>query len=171
MALVYIGLGGNLGDVRATFRSALSDLRARGLWAVRTSSMYRNKALVDPACPPTEAVPDYWNAVVEGRTALEPRALLDVMHDVERRHGRDRQGGAKRWASRTLDLDLLLYEQRQQNAAGVRLPHPGMGERLFVLRPLVEVSPQVVIPGLGPAAQVLAGFADRSAGIEEICAW
>src|SRR5690606_7331146 len=88
-ARVFVGFGGNLGDVLGTFRSALEELRAGGLERVRPSSLYRSRAMTDPVHPPSGEVPDYWNAVVGAESALSPRELLELLLQVERHHGRD----------------------------------------------------------------------------------
>ncbi len=120
----------------------------------RTSSLYRNP----PMGPPDQ--PDFINAVAVIRTGLEPRALLRELQDVERRHGRVRRHGA-RWGPRVVDLDILTYGARVIAESGLKVPHPGIAQRNFVLFPLVEVAPELHIPGMG-LVRVLASRLDAS---------
>ena len=152
-ATVFIGLGANLGDARATVRDALSQLRSLALGgSVRTSALYGST-------PVDSSGPDYVNAVACLRTALAPHALLDALQAIEQRFGRERP---YRNAPRTLDLDVLLFGV-QGDAGGVSLhderltlPHPRAAERGFVLVPLAELWPTGVIPGAGPVVDLLA---------------
>ncbi len=164
MAEAFIALGGNLGDVLATFRAALRKLNERGAAVARVSSAYRTAAMLPPSA--TSEQPNYWNAVCGIHTGLAPAALLQLLQDIEREEGRIRR---ERWAPRPLDLDLLLYDERMIDEPHLRVPHPGLGERVFVLRPLVEIAPEVRVPPTGVAArELLHGLADPNAGIYEI---
>nr|WP_296897041.1 2-amino-4-hydroxy-6-hydroxymethyldihydropteridine diphosphokinase [Thiohalocapsa sp.] len=140
---VYIGLGANLDDPRAHVERAaaeLMDLPASRLEQV--SWLYRT-APVGPADQP-----DYINAAARLVTRLPPRALLAALQAIERRHGRVRDG--TRWGPRTLDLDMLLFGARHAVWPGLRLPHPEIHRRAFVLVPLADVAPAVLdIPGQG----------------------
>ena len=130
---VFVGLGANLGDAAATLRAAMAAIDALpGTSCVRRSSLYRS-APVD-ACGP-----DFVNAAVELRTALEPAVLLRELLAIEQRFGRQRP---HRNAPRTLDLDLLAYGDRRIDCPGIVLPHPRMHERAFVLMPLAEIAPE-----------------------------
>lgn len=111
------------------------------------SSLYRS----DPMGPADQ--PDYINAVAALETALQPQALLEALQDIEQAHGRVRQG--LRWGPRTLDLDLLMYDQQQIDTPQLQVPHPGLHERPFVLYPLAEIEPQLVIPGRGTLEQLM----------------
>jgi 2-amino-4-hydroxy-6-hydroxymethyldihydropteridine diphosphokinase len=91
--------------------------------------------------------PDYINAVAALDTALSAHELLSAMQAIEHRHGRTRSG--ERWGPRTLDLDLLLYGMDQIHDATLIVPHPGLCERNFVLYPLYEIAPRLLLPGLG----------------------
>jgi 2-amino-4-hydroxy-6-hydroxymethyldihydropteridine diphosphokinase len=102
--------------------------------------------------------PDFINAVVQIETALDPLEVLDALLAIERRHGRVR---SRRNAPRTLDLDLLLYDDRTIDTPGLQLPHPRMHERAFVLLPLAEIAPDASIPGRGPVAALLPGVAGQ----------
>ena len=99
--------------------------------------------------------PDYINAVVELDTGLEADALLAQLQAIEKRAGRLRE---TRWGPRVLDLDLLTYGRECISRPGLKVPHPGIGERNFVLLPLLSVAPDLEIPGLGPVRQLAAGI-------------
>jgi 2-amino-4-hydroxy-6-hydroxymethyldihydropteridine diphosphokinase len=96
----------------------------------------------------------FLNAAAALETELEPRELLDVLLDVERRLGRVRDG--TRWGPRPIDLDLLVYADEIVDEPGLRVPHPRVHERRFALEPLAELDPGLAIPGLGPVSAVLA---------------
>lgn len=158
-AVACVGLGGNLGDVAATLRSAIAALAALPRTRLlRTSRFYRT--------PPwgVEAQPGFVNAAVALETGLAARALLDALLRIERDFGRVR--GDDRWGPRTLDLDLLLYGETVVDEPGLRVPHPRLPERAFALVPLLDVLPEAVIPGIGPAREALAGL--DAAGIEPL---
>lgn len=156
-----VGLGGNLGDPAATLRAVLPALDGLpDTRLVRGSRLYRT-----PAWGKRDQ-PDFVNAAALLETALPPRALLDGLLTVERAFGRDRGSETGRWGPRTLDLDLLLYGDRVVDEPGLTVPHPRLHERAFALLPLVEVWPQAVIPGIGPARAALAQMACE--GIEAL---
>lgn len=150
----WIGLGGNLGDVQATFQRALSLLGGLpGTTLVRCSRVYRT-----PAWGPVTQ-PDYLNAVCELSTTLSAQRLMSSLLEIERTCGRDRDAtGAVRWGPRTLDLDLLLHGQARIDSPGLSLPHPRLHERAFVLVPLAELAPGLRVPGRGTVSQLLAGL-------------
>jgi 2-amino-4-hydroxy-6-hydroxymethyldihydropteridine diphosphokinase len=149
----FVGLGANLGDPRAQLESAFEALSALPLTAVvKRSSSYRS-------APIDAGGPDYVNAVAELETELPPLALLQALQAIEQHHGRHRGG---RNAPRTLDLDLLLYGDRQSDEPQLRLPHPRLHQRAFVLQPLLEIEPQLIAPGLGPLAVWLGGTRDQT---------
>jgi 2-amino-4-hydroxy-6-hydroxymethyldihydropteridine diphosphokinase len=130
----YIGIGSNLGPRHATIHAGVRDLgRTPGIRVVRLSSIIET----DPVGPPGQG--PYLNAAAELETTLDPHALLDAMLQVERAHGRDRSAG-ERWGPRTLDLDLLLYDDLTLDEPGLTLPHPRMRERAFVMVPLSEIT-------------------------------
>jgi len=146
--VAYIGLGANLGDPAATVHSALQELDGiRTTRVLRQSRLYRSRP-VGPA-----GQPDYVNAVAQVETALPPHELLDALFAIEALHGRVRDG--QRWGPRTLDLDLLIYADLELSDARLTLPHPEMTHRNFVLAPLVEIAPELRIPGHGPARLAL----------------
>lgn len=143
----YIGIGGNLGDARATVERALQALATQlpGSQGLRASSLYRS-------APVDAGGPDYVNAVAELQTTLSPRALLHALQALEQAEGRERP---YRNAPRTLDLDLLCYGSVRLDSPGLTLPHPRLHERAFVLLPLAELWPQ------GVSAAALAAVADQ----------
>jgi len=153
VARTYIGLGANLGDPAAQLAAALGELgRLPHTRLVRASSFYRS-APVGHA-----AQPDFLNAVAALDTDLAPSALLIELLRIERAAGRERTFAN---APRTLDLDVLLYDGRVVREPGLAIPHPRMHERAFVLVPLVEVAPDVVIPGHGLAADLVRNVRDQ----------
>nr|VFJ92813.1 MAG: 2-amino-4-hydroxy-6-hydroxymethyldihydropteridinediphosphokinase [Candidatus Kentron sp. H]VFJ93906.1 MAG: 2-amino-4-hydroxy-6-hydroxymethyldihydropteridinediphosphokinase [Candidatus Kentron sp. H]VFK00411.1 MAG: 2-amino-4-hydroxy-6-hydroxymethyldihydropteridinediphosphokinase [Candidatus Kentron sp. H] len=152
--MAYIGVGSNLGDPRATVRSALAALGQ--LPETRPSSvsgLYRSP----PMGPPDQ--PDFINAVAAIRTTLAPLVLLSSLQSMEHRYGRVR--GPVHWGPRTLDLDLLLYGDAQITEDVLTVPHPGLHKRAFVLYPLHEIAPDREVPGRGPVKGLLAGVSDQ----------
>ena len=147
-AIAYVGLGANLGDAAAAIAGATLALdRLASTRVVRSSALYRSAALGAEG-------PDYLNAVAELNTTLAPDVLLAELLRIESRQGRER---SYRNAPRTLDLDLLLYADLQLESAALTLPHPRLHERAFVLLPLAEIAPALVIPGRGPVSDLLPG--------------
>ncbi len=146
----YVGVGGNEGDVATTLAEALWALDALPQTTLQQqSALYRT-----PAWGRTDQ-PDFLNAVVELRTRLTARALLDHLLEVEQRFGRVRSA-ADRWGPRALDLDLLLYGEDRISEPGLDVPHPNLHERAFVLVPLAEIAPSLVVPGRGDVTTLLA---------------
>jgi poly(A) polymerase len=151
--IAYIGIGANLGNPQIQVRDAFAALgRLPAVRVAAVSSLYRS-APVGAADQP-----DFCNAVARVETALRPRALLDALLDLETRHGRFRSFPN---APRTLDLDLLLYGGEVFDEQGLHVPHPRMHLRRFVLEPLLEIAPDVVIPGRGPASALLTATRDQ----------
>jgi len=145
---VYIGLGANLGDPARQLRRALERLQGDGtIRVLRCSAGYRTApwGRLDQ--------PEFYNAVAEIDTALEPGQLVEALLATERALGRERGGG--RWAPRLIDLDLLLYRGRVLAQPGCRVPHPRLRERAFVLVPLAELAPDAEVPGHGSVMQCL----------------
>jgi len=150
--LACIGLGANLGDATATVQAALQALDALPhTRLVKASRLYRT-----PAWGKTDQ-PAFVNAAAVLETELDARALLDAMLGIERDHGRERLDG-QRWGARTLDLDLLLYGQDVIDEPGLHVPHPHLHQRAFALVPLVEIAPDLVIPGHGRASDLVAAM-------------
>jgi 2-amino-4-hydroxy-6-hydroxymethyldihydropteridine diphosphokinase len=138
-----IGIGSNLDDPVAQVRQALRALkRLDSTRMTAASSLYRNPPMGRPDQP------DYVNAVASMLTILEPRDLLNRLQELERRQGRIRNS-RDRWGPRRLDLDLLTYGSQTIDEADLQIPHPGISERNFVLFPLLEIVPQLDIPGMG----------------------
>jgi len=135
-----VALGANLGDARGTLARARRWLGALpGTQLEAASRVHRTVAIGPPQ-------PDYLNAVVRLSTALAPRELLTALNALEAAAGRVR---TLRWGPRTLDLDLLLYDDRVSDDPVLTLPHPRLHERTFVLAPLVELDPELRHPRLG----------------------
>lgn len=148
-ATAYIGLGSNLQDPVGQIRRARAAIAtAEGIAELAFSSLYRN-----PPMGPADQ-PDYVNAVMAVSTTLEPHALLRALQAIENQQGRVRKG--ERWGPRTLDLDILLYGQQQIATADLTVPHPGAAERAFVLLPLLEIAPELNIPGKGAVRELAA---------------
>ncbi len=143
----YVALGSTLGDRRLTIESALERLSSRpGIALAECSSVIETDPVGGPAQPP------YLNAVCAVDTTLAPRALLDALLEVEASLGRVRD---VRNGPRTIDLDLLLYGDAVIDEPGLRVPHPRLAERSFVLVPLAEIAPGVRLPTLGSTAAEL----------------
>ena len=143
----FVGIGSNLGDRWLYLALAARRLRASGAVAiVRASRVWDT----EPMGPPQ---PRYLNAVLEVETPLTARALLELLRGVELAAHRRRDGA--RWSARTLDLDLLLYGDRIVKEPGLEVPHPGIATRLFVLAPLAELAPALVVPGTGRTVEQL----------------
>ena len=155
--IAWIGVGANLGDARANVLDAIDRLaRLPGARLVQASSLYRT-------APIDSSGDDYVNAVASLDTDLDAHALLQALFAIEQAHGRERP---YRNAPRTLDLDLLLFgDEIIIDAPTLIVPHPRMHERAFVLAPLAEVAPGLVIPGRGPVASLLAGVGDQSIAV------
>lgn len=146
----YIGLGANLGEPRLALRQAAQALIASpGCSLVAGSSLYRS-------APIDSSGPDYWNAVLAIDTALTPLDLLAQLQQLELAQGRERP---YRNAPRTLDLDLLALGQQLSSEPVLQLPHPRLHERAFVLLPLLELTPDLSLPGLGLLSAYLPGVA------------
>lgn len=135
---VYIGLGGNLGDVCQTLTAALNAINQLPHTAVESvSSFYQSVPL-----GPTDQ-PDFINAVALLRTAQSPLSLLRLLQQIELDFGRERK---RHWGERTLDLDILSFDNLQQFDPVLTLPHPGICEREFVVLPLAEIAADLVLP-------------------------
>jgi 2-amino-4-hydroxy-6-hydroxymethyldihydropteridine diphosphokinase len=143
VTVAYVGLGANLGDREATIRAAIAELP--GVLGVSTLRETDPVGVTDQ--------PRFLNGVAALETGLQPQELLDLLLAVERRLGRERR---ERWGPRTIDLDLLLYGDEVIDEEGLTVPHPHLHERRFVLEPLAEIAPSLVIPGLGGVEDLLA---------------
>jgi 2-amino-4-hydroxy-6-hydroxymethyldihydropteridine diphosphokinase len=159
MADVLIALGGNVGDVRATFQKAITNIcgMAQGALLARSS---------DYSTPPwgDDQQAAFINACIEIETSLDPHALLFALHRIEKKFGRDR-ANERPWGPRTLDLDLIAYDDVSIQKPELTLPHPRLFERAFVLVPLAEIAPNRIIAGRSVSA-ALAQLSTR--GIEQL---
>ncbi|THK41913.1 2-amino-4-hydroxy-6-hydroxymethyldihydropteridine diphosphokinase [Methylophaga sp. SB9B] len=145
--LAYIGLGSNLENPLQQIKTAIDDLQSLAdINIVSVSSLYQS-----PPMGPVDQ-PDYINAVLALETSLNPHQLLDALQSVEQLHGRVRK---RHWGERTLDLDILLYGDQILDDERLKIPHPGMHERAFVLYPLAEIAPDIEIPGIGTLQKIL----------------
>jgi 2-amino-4-hydroxy-6-hydroxymethyldihydropteridine diphosphokinase len=152
VARAYVGLGANIGPREATLLRAVDLIAVVPGVAVLELSSFRE----------TEPVgitdqPEFLNGALALDTTLSPRELLDALLAVERELGRVRIDG-ERWGPRTIDLDLLLYADEEIDEPGLHVPHPRLHERLFALEPLAELDPDLVIPGHGSLAALVAGL-------------
>ncbi len=145
MTRAYVGVGANLGDREATIRAALAALP--GVVGVSTLRETDPVGVVDQ--------PRFLNGAAALDTELAPRELLETLLTIERELGRERR---ERWGPRTIDLDLLLYGSETIDEPGLTVPHPLLHERRFALEPLLDLDPELEIPGRGPVTDVLAGL-------------
>lgn len=151
MTRAYIGLGSNLGDREATIRRALALLAAaEGVELVAVSSLRETEPV---GFAPQ---PRFLNGAAAVETDLSPRELLERLLAIERALGRVRSG--PRFGPRRIDLDLLVYGDAQVEEPGLSVPHPRLHERRFVLEPLRELAPDLVVPGRGPLTALLAAL-------------
>lgn len=149
----YVGVGANLGDAQARVDAAIASLaRLPGTRLAGRSRRYRS-------APLDAAGPDFVNAVVALDTTLDARSLLDALHALERAAGRERP---YRNAPRTLDLDLLVFDDLRDDDPALTVPHPRMHLRAFVLAPLAELAPELDLPGHGRVRDLLAALPDQS---------
>ena len=144
----YIGLGSNLADPVSQVRSGFTALaRITQSHVEACSSLYRTAPVG------RQDQPDFINAVCRLRTTLAPAVLMQTLLEIEQIHGRVREG--ERGGPRTLDLDLLLYGGETIQTAVLTVPHPRLHERAFVLYPLFELEPALLVPGHGTVRQLL----------------
>lgn len=147
----YIGLGSNLDGPARQVETAIDRVdELDGARVVQRSSLYRSAPLGGIEQP------EFANAVIAILTTLEPRTLLDALKSIERERGRE-PGGA-RWGPRVIDLDLLVYSRETIDTADLTIPHPGIASRNFVLLPLGEIAPELMIPGLGRVASISVNY-------------
>ena len=151
MPRAYIGLGANLGDREAALQRALELLRAHERVELLAVSRVRE---TDPVGLLDQ--PRFLNAACSVDTTLSPRGLLDLLLGIERLLGR--RCGAERYGPRTIDLDLLLYGTEVVDEPGLRVPHPRLHERRFALEPLLDLDPDLTVPGRGRVASILAAL-------------
>ncbi len=141
MSLIYLGVGSNLGDRFGQIEQVRSLLDRNEVRVLRISPLYETAALLrfDASKPQ----PPYINGVFEAETILDPEALLSVLERIERMMGRTGKGD---WEPRSMDLDVLFYADRCVETERLRVPHPGIPERWFVLKPLADLVPDMVHP-------------------------
>ncbi len=148
LTTVYLGLGANLGNAHATVRRVIQELaQLPAIYHLEQSSLYRS-------APVDADGDDYINAVVKIDTTLSPTALLTTLQTIEHAHGRLRP---YHHAPRTLDIDILLYGDQIITSDNLTIPHPHITQRAFVLHPLLQIAPTIVIPGIGLAHDFLDG--------------
>ena len=147
MANAFVGIGSNLGDREDHLRRAVELLAAEDAISVLASSQLRKTEPVGPV-----AQGPFLNGAVQVETELTPRALLERLLAIEERLGRVRR---ERFGPRTIDLDLLVYEDAVVDEPGLTLPHPLLHERRFALEPLAELAPDLEIPGRGSVSALL----------------
>ena len=145
---VHIGIGSNLGDRRANATEAAKRVdEIEGVKVVRSSSFYESE-------PHGDAKTWFVNSVIEVETESTPEALLKELKAIEESMGRKRVKG-KRWGSRIIDLDILLWNQDVLKKRNLKIPHPQMHKRRFVLLPLAELAPHVIHPQIGQSISTL----------------
>ena len=145
----FVGLGSNLDDPVSQVRRALIAIGSLpDTTLVVSSRLYRN-----PPMGPAEQ-PDFVNAVAKLRTGLTAQALLHNLQEIEGHQGRTKS--ATRWGPRCIDLDILLFGSVRMSGASLTIPHPGLHQRSFVLHPLYEIAPDLIVPGRGPLRDLLA---------------
>jgi 2-amino-4-hydroxy-6-hydroxymethyldihydropteridine diphosphokinase len=148
--IVYIGLGANLGEREATIAEAL-----RRIDRDDRTSLLRATVPIETEPVGYRDQPRFLNAAASLATTRSPRELLDLLLEIERDLGRIR-GRGPRYGPRTIDLDLLLYGDERIDVETLEVPHPRLHERRFVLEPLAELDPGLVVPGRGPVSALLA---------------
>ena len=156
--IAFIGLGSNLQEPQEQLQRALAAINGvADTRLLAKSSLYRS-APVGCVDQPDFVTPDFVNAVARVETGLSPQALLQELLNIEHCHGRER---TYRNAPRTLDLDVLLYDDLRMHEHGLTIPHPQMHLRAFVLQPLLEIAPDLNIPGIGSARKALEDCHDQ----------
>ena len=153
MATAYIGIGGNLGDRRRIIADAMARLRSHeAIDVVAVSSLHETEPVGGPAGQGM-----FLNAAARLETTLEPGELLAALQNVENALGRTRE---VHWGPRRIDLDILLFDDLVVSKPELKIPHPRMHQRRFVLAPLAEIAPETIVPGTGKtAAGLLDGLA------------
>jgi 2-amino-4-hydroxy-6-hydroxymethyldihydropteridine diphosphokinase len=139
MSIVYIGIGANLGDRKASCLRSIEILKEKGIVIRKISSLYETEPWG------VEDQPKFLNMAIEIETGLAPEYLLALLKDIEKEIGREH---TSRWGPRTIDLDILLFNDLIIDREDLTIPHPHMHERDFVLRPLFEIAPDIKHPVL-----------------------
>jgi 2-amino-4-hydroxy-6-hydroxymethyldihydropteridine diphosphokinase len=157
----YVGIGSNIDSPRDQIGRAIAALAAiENTVLVRTSPLYLSEPLDG------SDQPDYINAVCALLTRLDAERLMKSLHDIETAQGRSRDG--KNWGPRTLDLDLLVYSSATIDKEDLKVPHPGISERNFVLLPLLDIAPHLRIPGQGSVTGLAASLDTSNPRIEKL---
>ena len=150
MTRAYVGLGANLGPREVTLLRAVDLLAAAdGVQVVAVSQLRETDPVGVVEQPP------FLNGAIALDTSLSPRAVLELLLEIEEELGRVR---GERWGPRTVDLDLLVYGDERVDEDGLHVPHPRLHERRFALEPLAELDPELEIPGLGSVSALLDGL-------------
>ncbi len=152
MVQAFIGLGSNLQQPLTQIQNALKELAQIPRSKLTNHSSLYQTAPMGPVDQPDYEQPEYINAVAELATGLAPEQLLDQLQSIENDHHRER--GELQWGPRTLDLDLLLYGEEIIETGRLTVPHPGIAERAFVLIPMLEISPELILPDGRAIAQL-----------------
>ena len=139
MSIVYISIGANLGDRKASCLSSIEILKKKGIVIRKISSLYETEPWG------VENQPKFLNMAIEIETGLTPENLLVLLKNIEKEIGREQ---THKWGPRTIDLDILLYNDLIMYGENLKIPHPYMHERDFVLRPLLEIAPDIKHPVL-----------------------
>lgn len=155
--LAILAIGGNLGKRRKTIRSGLKALAAtKGISKVLCSPLVESSAVTEEGVD--ESKPNYMNGVVQILTTLKPKELLTEIRRIETEHGRIR---LERWGSRTLDIDIITYDDVLKATKELTIPHPRAFERAFVLVPWALLDPQAVLPGYGKVSDLAEPLKDQ----------
>lgn len=149
----YVALGANLGDPMAQLEAAIQALgQHRQIQLIKLSKVYRSQ----PHGPQNQ--PDYYNAVLQIKTTLAPQDLLTVLQSIEKDNGRRRDKSTPHWGARTLDLDIVLYDNLVMNSETLVIPHPRAYCREFVIQPLIDLDKRLEIPTFGKVEQLAASL-------------
>jgi 2-amino-4-hydroxy-6-hydroxymethyldihydropteridine diphosphokinase len=157
VTIAYLALGANLGQPITQLQAAVREIHALPNCVVtRCSSIYKSQARET-----TDLQPDYFNAVIEIDTSLDAAKLWRALARLEQKLGRERTASTPRNSARLIDIDMLLFGEQRLETTTLILPHPRMHQRAFVLQPLVEIAPQIYIPGVGNAKACLPSVIDQ----------
>lgn len=155
--LAILALGANLGDPQQTIMLAVEDLDAiEGIKVKKVSPLVESHAMTEAGIDETK--PNYFNAVVQVKTSLKPKALLERIREIETKHGRVR---LERWGSRTLDIDIITYGNEIKDSKTLTIPHPRAYERAFVLVPWSLIDAEAVLPGHGKVSVLAEAVKDQ----------
>lgn len=149
-----LAIGGNLGDRKATIKSAIKQLKELdGVTVIAKSPLYESFAATEEGID--ETAPRYLNGVIEIETSLKPGDLLNAVREIETNHGRVR---LERWGSRTLDIDIIVYGSQIKDGKRLTLPHPRAYSRAFVVVPWAAMDPNARLLGHGSVAELAEGL-------------